>query len=264
MKSVLRFAPFFLLVFLAPAAFAQNSRTVAYEISADDPYTFVAGAPVSYTVNLERMQVLADGTHITRKISGDLTFRDSEGRVRRDGGMFARFPTLRLVQIYDPVAGVHYILDTQHRVAYRFPLLSDTSSGVGNADSSNPRNLSVRKTATASPNPRRPQDSTESLGSQLIDGIYVQGKRTTKVFPIGSIGNDRPVTMIYETWRSPDLQIDVLAKSTDPVMGDNVTRLTKISRAEPDPLLFRVPAGYQIVDGPSDGRVSLKYELPQQ
>jgi hypothetical protein len=40
----------------------------------------------------------------------------------------------------------------------------------------------------------------------------------------------------------------VLTRTSDPRRGESTTKLTNISRAEPDPSLFQPPAGYEIVD----------------
>jgi hypothetical protein len=56
------------------------------------------------------------------------------------------------------------------------------------------------------------------------------------------------VTTISETWISHELNRAILTKSSDPRSGETTTRLTNISRAEPDPALFQVPADYQIDD----------------
>jgi hypothetical protein len=84
-----------------------------------------------------------------------------------------------------------------------------------------------------------------------MEGVLVQGQRTTTVYPEGFFGNDRPITTVNETWTSPDLKIMVLSKTSDPRSGESTTRLTNISRAEPDPSLFQVPPDYQIVNGNS-------------
>jgi hypothetical protein len=95
----------------------------------------------------------------------------------------------------------------------------------------------------------RPQISRESLGTEIVDGILIKGTRTTTVYPVGSFGNDRPVTVVRENWMSPELLIVVLTKISDPRTGEFTSRLTNISRSEPDPSLFQVPAGYEIIDG---------------
>ena len=56
------------------------------------------------------------------------------------------------------------------------------------------------------------------------------------------------ITVVIETWRSNDLQIDMLRKQDDPRMGVVEWRVTQIDRAEPDASLFVVPADYTVTE----------------
>src|SRR5262252_6233548 len=82
----------------------------------------VKGAPYSATAVTESTQTLSNGARITRKTTASI-YRDSEGRTRRemtlDGiGPFATASEpAQMVFINDPVAGVHYILDSRRRTA---------------------------------------------------------------------------------------------------------------------------------------------------
>jgi hypothetical protein len=91
------------------------------------------------------------------------------------------------------------------------------------------------------------------LGTKTINGVEVEGSRITNVLPPNSVGNDAPITITTERWTSPQLQIVVSNTRTDPRQGDLTMRLDNLTTAEPDPGLFLVPDGYQIVDetGPS-------------
>jgi hypothetical protein len=62
----------------------------------------------------------------------------------------------------------------------------------------------------------------------------------------GAIGNDRPIQMVNERWYSSELQTVVMTKHSDPRTGEEIFRLTNISRAEPGADLFLVPANYQL------------------
>lgn len=42
------------------------------------------------------------------------------------------------------------------------------------------------------------------------------------------------------------LLISILVKTSNPRVGENISRLTNIQLGEPDPALFRVPADYKI------------------
>jgi hypothetical protein len=84
------------------------------------------------------------------------------------------------------------------------------------------------------------------LEHKTIEGVAVEGRKTTTVIPAGQVGNEQPITVTSEEWRSPELGLLVLTKHTDPRSGESIYRLQNISRAEPDQSLFMVPADYTI------------------
>jgi hypothetical protein len=94
------------------------------------------------------------------------------------------------------------------------------------------------------------QVSTEDLGTQTMEGVVVTGVRTTRTIPAGQIGNEQPIHIVTEVWTSPELKTVVMSKRSDPRMGEQIFRLTNITRTEPDALLFSVPADFRIVEGP--------------
>ena len=92
----------------------------------------------------------------------------------------------------------------------------------------------------------------------MIEGIVAEGTRTTTTYPVGLLGNDRPMVVKTEFWVSPQLQRFVLSKMTGPQTGDRTFRLTNISLAEPDPALFQPPPDYTIVDEKDTVTITLK------
>ncbi|HMD48355.1 MAG TPA: hypothetical protein VKG79_04625, partial [Bryobacteraceae bacterium] len=87
------------------------------------------------------------------------------------------------------------------------------------------------------------------LGTQVIQGVNATGKRITRTVAAGVEGNDRAIQVVTETWYSPDLQVVVMSKTSDPRFGESTYQLTNITRAEPDPTMFTVPSGYTVVQG---------------
>lgn len=272
MKSVLCLIPFCLLmVFASSIALAQGTSTqIPVRLKVPPPSStalplpppgpvLVAGMPVSYQGFSQHSQILADGTRISQKTGTSAFYRDSLGRIRWERASFLS-PTrssaiLNRIEILDPVAGVQYIIDPQKRMAYRFPYVV--------------RPEPKRKTPSTPPpppppDPQRPQTSTQSLGTQVMEGVTVEGERMTTTFPVGSAGNDRPFTKTCDEWRSPDLKIMVLYSCSDPRSGESETRLTNIVRAEPDPSLFQPPADCTILDGPGNGRLTWTVPSPQR
>jgi hypothetical protein len=88
--------------------------------------------------------------------------------------------------------------------------------------------------------------SKEDLGQQVIEGVTAKGTRTTTVIPAGAIGNEQPITVTSEEWTSPDLKALVMTKHVDPRAGETTYRLTGITRGEPSPSLFELPAGVTV------------------
>jgi hypothetical protein len=98
---------------------------------------------------------------------------------------------------------------------------------------------------------RMAQDAKEeSLGQKVIEGVTADGKRVTTVLAAGAIGNQNPITVQTEQWFSPDLEILLMTRHSDPRSGDTSYSVTNIIRAEPQGALFDVPADYTILESP--------------
>jgi hypothetical protein len=242
----------------------------------------VKGAPYSAQAITESTRSLSDGNRIKHKNSASV-YRDSEGRTRRDQELGAVGPWAmtgdpqQTVFINDPVAGVNYVLDPRTRIARKMPPVriglargesSDTAPGtrskmvvrvehdVLTAAAPPPPNATVggppveQYRVSADPANRK----TESLGKQVIEGVEAEGTRTTMTIPAGEIGNEQPVYIVTEKWYSPELQVVVMSKLSDPLVGETVYRLTNISRNEPARSLFEVPGDYTVRETPANMR----------
>jgi len=249
----------------------------------------VKGKPYSAEAVTETNQVLADGNRIHRTMKANV-YRDSEGRSRREqtlsmiGHLSAADAPLQTIVIDDPVAGVHYILDTKNKIARKMsisPALHSRPQAGGPVEEV----IIKRKLRAGSPSTieSRPgeqsegvifvgrggggpggladkrvavtaiaasgQGQSESLGKQAIEGVEAEGTRSTFTIPAGQIGNERPIEVVSERWFSPELELVVLNRHTDPRTGETVYRLTNIQRADPPRILFEVPADYKVVEG---------------
>jgi hypothetical protein len=216
-------------------------------------------------MNNESIQTLADGNRIVQTNTGTIA-RDSQGRTRQD----AALPTIgnlsaasapHLVFLQDPVAGTSYTLNLTDKTAWKNPTPPAGMSGPAAAVGSG--TFFVQTGSGVPPVPPPPmialtkhsgtdeqhESNTESLGSQTMEGVVVNGVRTTRSIPAGQVGNDRPITIVTEVWTSADLKTIVSSKRNDPRMGEQTFRLTNIVRAEPDPSLFIVPPDFKIIDG---------------
>jgi hypothetical protein len=93
------------------------------------------------------------------------------------------------------------------------------------------------------------EPKTESLGKQMMEGVEVEGTRTTRTIAAGEIGNEQPINIVTERWYSPELNMVVYHKFSDPRFGETVHKLLNVQRAEPNPSLFQVPSDYTIEEG---------------
>jgi hypothetical protein len=226
----------------------------------------VVGDPYSAVEITEHVQTLADGTHITQPAQKVTFYRDSQGRTRVERSSLSPLGASAVadagpsfVEISDPVSGVRYTLDvrnhTARKIVARFADPPPQRQNVVPGSASGKVVPANRAILSSDQQQLRPQFSTESLGTQIIEGVLAEGTRTTVVYPVGFMGNDRPITTISETWTSAELKRTVLSKNSDPRSGESTTRLTNISRAEPDPSLFQAPSDYEVVDVPPTPQV---------
>ena len=88
--------------------------------------------------------------------------------------------------------------------------------------------------------------ATRELGGREIDGVRAEGKLRSYEIPAGEVGNRNPIVVSDESWYSPELQITVLTRHSDPRSGENSYRVTALKRDEPAPGLFTVPADYTV------------------
>ncbi len=214
----------------------------------------VKGAPFSAEEINETTQVLSDGNRIIRKTTGRI-YRDSEGRTRQEHTLQSPFTSEtpgdapRFVTINDPVAGAHYTLNSQNKTAQKMSFPSSermASASKMRVLSLDPSGVPPQVSNRVARPIERPQSTTESLGTQTIEGFEAQGTRSTITIPAGQAGNERPIEIVSEQWNSPALHMSVLRKTNDPRMGETVYRLTNISLDEPDPSLFQIPPDYTV------------------
>lgn len=216
----------------------------------------VTGIPLTAQISVTRENTLSDGNHIFRQ-SQTLLYRDGQGRIRREMTIDVGTPAMGSVKrtmiiIKDPVAGKRYILDPHSKTARELPMRPGGHGSHGNrAGGPGPDAHTQRSSDTM---------QEQNLGSKTIDGIQAEGRRITKTIAAGEIGNEKPIEVLSERWFSTDLQIPMLVTHSDPVMGTVTTKVTSVTRGEPEASLFQVPSDYKIVSG----RPSEPFYLPIQ
>ena len=147
-------------------------------------------------------------------------------------------PAPHVVSVNDPVVGARYLLDVDNKTARKM----QTFSGDRGAGRRPHDGLRLRATVDN-------ETVTTSLGTQTIGGVSAEGTRYTRTIPAGQIGNAKPIVVVTERWYSPDLQMVVMTKHTDPRMGETTFQMTNIQRQEPAATLFQVPSDYAVKQG---------------
>ncbi|HEY6290306.1 MAG TPA: hypothetical protein VI455_01935, partial [Terriglobia bacterium] len=146
----------------------------------------VTGAPFSAQASTETSQTLADGNQINHTETAQV-YRDSAGRTRRDatisriGPWSAASAPRKIVNISDPVTGVSYLLDPTDKTAVEM-----TAHG---RKGERPEFAGRKRLDEDGSGQSKIQRTTESLGTQMMAGVTVQGTRTTETIPAGAIGN---------------------------------------------------------------------------
>lgn len=193
-------------------------------------------------------------------------------------------PGLRkTISIVDPIAGFSYSLDPEKKIAWKTPV-GGANAIMGKLEASMAevqRKIELEKMMAAADESKKAKVADEQkarsaeptarsggagggggrasfggrgyaiasdapLEHKTIEGVAVEGRKTTTVIPAGQVGNEQPITITSEEWRSPDLNLLVLTKHSDPRSGESSYRLINIVRAEPDTSLFMVPADYTV------------------
>jgi hypothetical protein len=88
--------------------------------------------------------------------------------------------------------------------------------------------------------------TTKEIGSKDFDGVRATGTLKSYTIPAGEVGNRNPITVTTESWYSPELQVTVYSKTSDPRSGDSIYRLANIRRNEQPMSLFAVPSDYTL------------------
>lgn len=207
----------------------------------------VSGAPFSGELVSERTTISATGEQRKQPPEVERLYRDSAGRTRleilaSDPAGAKREPTL--ITISDPLAGYNYRLEAGSHVVTRM--------NVGIHPPPPPSDSPVF--LPAPPGGHVPgaadcvQSTIELLGNKYIDGVLVDGQRTTGVFPAGCEGSAQEITVTSEMWVARVLRVLMFFESDDPRIGETTIRFQGLNQTDPDPQLFQPPAGYIVLE----------------
>lgn len=215
---------------IAPFLHAQSISAGGAAISTQTKLPYTA----TWTETSTR--TLADGTTITRQTTTKFA-RDASGRTYTE--MHNQLPIgsdgqpneVVFYSVSDPVAHTHLSWNSNTKEATLSAMQSIHLSRL-------PDHVQAAK---PDPNFQR-----EDLGTKNIAGVNAKGIRITRIIPTGQIGNDRPITVVSETWRSTEYGLILMSTRDDPRMGKSSREVTDFEPGDPDAALFQAPQGYNV------------------
>jgi hypothetical protein len=230
-------------------------RTFVATSGGDSPVT---GQPLAQTEKRTTVRTGSDGTTFT-STNETRYYRDVEGRLRTTKSSLQRDGSSRIVSdtIDDPVARLHIILNATAKTATVYHRPEAVPHRQEAAPTRKPETVTPEKLAEAKKAVAEQQAvlkakfgefTREKLPAKQIAGVYAEGERVTVTIPAGAQGNDREFKDITETWVSPELKTMLYRSTQDPRSGTTTDEVTELSRTDPDPSLFQVPAGYTVRD----------------
>jgi hypothetical protein len=219
---------------LAAVAVEAQDTTFNYEVQPRVPLEAktLKGAPYSAEVVTDHTQSLPDGNRIVEHTTGRV-YRDKYGRVRREEDRPSGNPTISIVA---PVAGLSYALDPERRIAWKTSIQAGIAI-MNKFDAARPEAGVRRRTGDGPDGPvvggvvemrqkeggvpgrsadtvtveatgglvtmrRFPaggeQHKEEGLAPRVMEGVRVEGVRTTRTIAAGAIGNEWPITSVSE------------------------------------------------------------------
>ena len=236
----------------------------------------VKGKPYSADTTTETVETLADGNRIVHRTVSKF-YRDSDGRTRREqtfGNVDPEHPSPHEVKVFvdDPVSGLAFVLDPASKSADKVhrsrqflsdrnaeddgarimvKSLKDDEEGVQGG--AGPMLIKFRDEHSGDPNTTvatiqedKRDVAKEELGTRNIEGVDCSGTRTTTTIPAGAIGNEKPISIMRETWYAPAIAAVVQSTTEDPRFGKTTYQLTNVQLSEPARSLFEPPGDFKI------------------
>ena len=234
----------------------------------------VKGKPYSADTATETVQTLADGNRIVHRTVSKF-YRDSDGRTRREetfGNVDPEHPSPHEVKVFvdDPVSGLAFVLDPASKSADKVHrsrefldgrsaeddgarIMIKTDGEEGGQGAAGPMLIKFRDEHSGDSNTNLPlilddkrDVAKEDLGTRNIEGVDCNGTRTTTTIPAGAIGNEKPISIVRETWYAPAITAVVESTTEDPRYGKTTYQLTNVQLSEPSRSLFEPPGDFRI------------------
>ena len=253
----------------------EGQQNVTLQLIAADAQV-VKGKPYSAETTTETVQTLADGNRIVHRTVSKF-YRDSDGRTRREqtfGNVDPEHPSPHEVKVFvdDPVNGLAFVLDPASKSADKIQrsrkvideqnaeddakrimlkFSKDSEDSVQTAPG--PMLIKFRDEHFGDPNAvmalttdEKREVAKEDLGARNIEGVDCNGTRLTTTIPTGAVGNEKPISIVRETWFAPAIGAVVESTTDDPRYGKTTYQLTNVQLSEPPRSLFEPPANYRM------------------
>ena len=256
-----------------PGEGQEAQQNVTLQLIAADGQV-VKGKPYLADTTTETVQTLADGNRIVHRTVSKF-YRDSDGRTRREqtfGNVDPEHPSPHEVKVFvdDPVSGLAFVLDPASKSAdklhrsreflddrnaeddgARIMIKSDSEEGEPGAAGRMLIKFRDDHSGDSTTSLARIQDDKrdvvkEDLGTRNIEGVDCKGTRTTTTIPADAIGNEKPISIVRETWYAPAIAAVVESTTEDPRYGKTTYQLSNVQLSEPARSLFEPPGDFKI------------------
>jgi hypothetical protein len=255
-----------------PGEGQQAQQKVMLELVAADAQV-VKGKPYSADTSTETVQTMMDGNRIVHRTVSKF-YRDSEGRTRREetfGNVDPSNSSPHEVKVFidDPVNGTAFVLDPGSKSAdkmqrmrkildeqnaeadgARIMFKSVTDSEMGGQGSPGQMMVKFQDDHSGNLSAIVRDDNRdvvkEDLGTRNVEGVDCTGTRQTITIPAGAIGNEKPISIVTETWFAPAIGAVVQSTSDDPRYGKTTYQLKNVQLSEPARTLFDPPADFKV------------------
>jgi len=228
-----------LLHSVAVVAQASSNRLAATSGSGTER---VLNAPYSTRRRFTSIKKLANGK-LDRTESGGSEARDSQGRTYSAGerqwtyleGKKSVLKSEMLYRIEDPVANTTTKWDSSSKIVKVIhwpPITTKESNSFAQSEAAWDNAM-----ASAFGEP-------EKLGTKTLEGVVVEGTRSSYTVPVGRDHHDQPIVVTHEIWYSPELKIVVLETNDDPRRSTTKNAFVNIGRGEPNVRPYQPPSDY--------------------
>ena len=255
-----------------PGEGQEAQQKVVLELVAADAQV-VKGKPYSADTSTETVQTLADGNRIVRRTVSKF-YRDSDGRTRREqtfGNVDPEHPSPHEVKVFvdDPVSGTAFVMDPGSKTADKLQrtrkflderhgedtgarIMVNPYNDAEVGEQGAPGRMMIKfrdehagNLAAIVPDDKR-DVAKEDLGTRNIEGVDSTGTRQTITIPAGAVGNEKPISIVTETWFAPAIAAVVESTTDDPRYGKTTYQLTNVQLSEPARSLFEPPANFKV------------------